>query len=45
MANIGRLLAAQPALEPPHPYTDEEGALIYVKVGHLGATLLIPDAQ
>ncbi|MBK8318994.1 MAG: cupin domain-containing protein [Betaproteobacteria bacterium] len=27
------------------PYTDEEGALIYVKVGHLGATLLIPDAQ
>ena len=24
------------------PYTDAEGALIYVKVGHLGATLLTP---
>ena len=26
------------------PYTAEEGALIYVKVGHLGATFLTPPA-
>lgn len=25
------------------PFTGEEGALIYVKVGHLGASLLMPQ--